>query len=199
MAGPKALDRVVAQLEGFEAPAGAWESEILAARLADYEPGWLDERCLAGHIAWMRLRPRKGRTNGDGRPAPVRTTPITLLPRRHAGIWTSLTPRDAAAHPSPRAQLLADCIKEHGASFFDELMDVSGLLRSQVEEALAELVALGLVTSDSFGGLRALLVPSSERRTGANGRRRRRTASFGMDDAGRWAMVRRAAAAERKG
>jgi ATP-dependent Lhr-like helicase len=141
MAGLKALDRVVAQLEGFEAPAAAWESEILAARLAGYEPAWLDERCLAGHIAWMRLRPRNGRTNGGGRPAPVRTTPITLLPRRHTGIWTSLTPRDAAAHPSPRAQLLADCIKEHGASFFDELMDVSGLLRSQVEEALAELVA----------------------------------------------------------
>ena len=198
MAGPKALDRVVAQLEGFEAAAGAWESEILAARLADYEPDWLDERCLAGHIAWMRLRPRNGRTNGQGRPAPVRTTPITLLPRRHASIWTSLSPHDAAAHPSPRAQLLADCIKEHGASFFDELMEISGLLRSQVEEALAELVALGLVTSDSFGGLRALLVPSSERRTGANGRRRRRTASFGMENAGRWAMVRRSAAAERK-
>ena len=194
MAGPKALDRVVAQLEGFEAPAGAWESEILAARLADYEPDWLDERCLAGHIAWMRLRPRNGRTNGETRPSPVRTTPITLLPRRHGGIWTSLAPRDAAVHASPRAQLLADCIKEHGASFFDELMDISGLLRSQVEEALAELVALGLVTSDSFGGLRALLVPSSERRTGANGRRRRRTASFGMEEAGRWALVRRAAA-----
>jgi ATP-dependent helicase Lhr and Lhr-like helicase len=198
MAGPKALDHVVAQLEGFEAPAAAWESEILAARLADYEPGWLDERCLAGHIAWMRLRPRNGRTNGGGRPAPVRTTPITLLPRRHTGIWTSLTPRDAAAYPSPRAQLLADCIKENGASFFDELMDVSGLLRSQLEEALAELVALGLVTSDSFGGLRALLVPSSERRTGSNGRRRRRKAAFGMDDAGRWAIVRRSAATERK-
>jgi ATP-dependent Lhr-like helicase len=94
--------------------------------------------------------------------------------------------------------LLADCIKEHGASFFDELMDVSGLLRSQVEEALAELVALGLVTSDSFSGLRALLVPSSERRTGPNGRRRRRKAAFDMDDAGRWAVVRRSAAAERK-
>jgi ATP-dependent helicase Lhr and Lhr-like helicase len=198
MAGPRTLDRVVAQLEGFEAAAGAWESEILAARLADYQPDWLDERCLAGHIAWMRLRPRNGGTNGQGRPAPVRTTPITLLPRRHTGIWTSLSPYDAAAHPSPRAQLLADCIKEHGASFFDELMDISGLLRSQVEEALAELVALGLVTSDSFGGLRALLVPSSERRTGPNGRRRRRTASFGMEDAGRWAMVRRSAAAERK-
>ncbi len=199
MAGLKALDKVVAQLEGFEAPAGAWESEILAARLADYEPDWLDERCLAGHIAWMRLRPRNGRTNGKGKPAPVRTTPITLLPRRHASIWTSLSPHDAAAHPSPRAQLLADCIKEHGASFFDELMDVSGLLCSQVEEALAELVALGLVTSDSFGGLRALLVPSSERRIGANGRRRRRTVSFGMENAGRWAMVRRSVAAERNG
>ena len=78
-------------------------------------------------------------------------------------------------------------------------MDVSGLLRSQVEEALAELVALGLVTSDSFSGLRALLVPSSERRTGPNGRRRRRKAAFGMDDAGRWALVRRSAAAERNG
>ena len=199
MAGLKALDKVVAQLEGFEAPAGAWESEILAAQLADYEPDWLDERCLAGHIAWMRLRPRNGRTNGKGKPAPVRTTPITLLPRRHASIWTSLSPHDAAAHPSPRAQLLADCIKEHGASFFDELMDVSGLLCSQVEEALAELVALGLVTSDSFGGLRALLVPSSERRIGANGRRRRRTVSFGMENAGRWAMVRRSVAAERNG
>jgi ATP-dependent Lhr-like helicase len=197
MAGPKALESVVAQLEGFEAPAGAWESEILAARIADYEPRWLDERCLAGQIAWMRLRPRTGRTNGEGRPTPVRTTPITLLPRRHAGIWASLSPRDDGMRASARAQLLADRIKENGASFFDELMDSSGLLRSQVEEALAELVALGRVTSDSFGGLRALLVPSSERRPGPNGKRRRRTASFGMEDAGRWALVRRAAGAER--
>jgi ATP-dependent helicase Lhr and Lhr-like helicase len=118
------------------------------------------------------------------------------LRRRHAGIWASLTAREVAAHPSPRAQLLADCIKEHGALFFDELMEVSGLLRSQVEETLAELVVLGLVTSDSFGGLRALLVPSSERRTGPNGRRRRRRTTFGMDDAGRWALVRRFTAAE---
>ena len=80
MAGPEALDSVVAQLEGFEAPAAAWESEILPARLAGYEPNWLDERCLAGQIVWMRLRPRNGRTNGGGRPAPVRTTPIAILP-----------------------------------------------------------------------------------------------------------------------
>ena len=198
MAGPKALDGVVAQLEGFEAPAAAWESEILPARLAGYEPNWLDERCLAGQIVWMRLRPRNGRTNGGGRPAPVRTTPIALLPRRHADVWTSANPRDADATPSPRAQLLVDCIKEHGASFFDELIDASGLLRSQLEEALAELVALGLVTSDSFGGLRALLVPSNERRPGFNGRRRRRRPAYSIDSAGRWALVRRPAAPERK-
>src|SRR5262249_3934878 len=116
MRGPKTLDTVVAQLEGFEAPAGAWESEIRAARIAGYAPRWLDERCLAGSIAWMRLRPRTG--NGDARPAPVRTTPITLVPRRHAGQWTALSPRNAGAQAGPRAQLLADCIKENGASFF---------------------------------------------------------------------------------
>jgi ATP-dependent Lhr-like helicase len=82
-------------------------------------------------------------------------------------------------------------IRQNGASFFDELLDTR-LLRSQVEEGLAELVALGLVTSDSFAGLRALLVPSSERRPGPNGRRRRRTVMFGIEDAGRWALTRRA-------
>jgi ATP-dependent Lhr-like helicase len=86
-----------------------------------------------------------------------------------------------------------DCIREQGASFFDELLEGSRLLRSQLEEALAELVALGLVTSDSFGGLRALLVPS-DRRPGAGGRRRRRAMVFGMEDAGRWALAHRARA-----
>ena len=57
MAGLKALDRVVAQLEASRLPPAAWESEILAARLAGYEPAWLGERCLAGHIAWMRCDP----------------------------------------------------------------------------------------------------------------------------------------------
>ena len=117
MTGPRALDRVMAQLEGFDAPAPAWESDILPSRLAGYEPRWLDERCLAGQIVWMRPRPRNGRTNGGGRPAPVRSIPIALLPRRQADVWMSANPRDAPATPSPRAQLLVGCIEEHGASF----------------------------------------------------------------------------------
>jgi ATP-dependent Lhr-like helicase len=92
--------------------------------------------------------------------------------------------------PGARAQVVADCIREQGALFFDELVEATGLLRPQVEEALAELVALGLVNSDSFSGLRALLVPSDQRRA-SSGRRRRRTVVFGMEDAGRWALARR--------
>jgi len=197
MQGPDAFEVIVAQLEGFEAPAGAWETEILPARIAEYEPSWLDDQCLAGRIAWARLKPRNGRMNGSERnPTPVRTTPITLLARRHAPLWTSLSPAGDAVQLSARAQAVLDWIREHGASFFDELAEGTGLLRAQVEEALAELVALGLVNSDSFGGLRALLVPSDRRRPGAGGRRRRRSVLFGMEDAGRWALAPRARPAQ---
>ena len=189
MEGSNALEKVVGQLEGFEAPAAAWEAEILPTRLAAYQPSWLDDHCRSGRITWTRLRPR---TNGtDSRPTPVRTTPITLLTRRDAAFWTSLSGRTEAAQPTRNADAVLEHIRQHGASFFDELLDTR-LLRTQIEEGLAELVALGLVTSDSFAGLRALLVPSSERRPGANGRRRRRTVMFGIEDAGRWALTQRA-------
>jgi ATP-dependent helicase Lhr and Lhr-like helicase len=191
MEGPDAVDAIVGQLEGFEAPAGAWETEVLPARLTGYEPHWLDDRCLAGHVAWTRLRPRIARGNGNRpRLAPLRTTPITLLTRRHAALWGSLSPEIDATEVSPRAEVVAQHIRQHGALFFDDLVSGTGLLRSQAEEALAELVAVGLISSDSFGGLRALLVPSSERRPIASGRRRRRTVTFGMESAGRWALAR---------
>jgi ATP-dependent helicase Lhr and Lhr-like helicase len=189
MAGPDAVTTIVAQLEGFEAPAGAWETEILPARLAGYEPAWLDDQCLSGRIAWARLRPLYGRAAGGA--GPVKTTPITLLPRRHAAVWASLSATEEPVQPSPRAQAVADVIRANGASFFDELVEGSGLLRPQVEEALAELVALGLVNSDSFAGLRALLVPADRRKPFAGAPRRRRTAPFGMEEAGRWALARR--------
>jgi len=192
MEGPGALAATVRQLEGFEAPAGAWETEILPARVADYEPAWLDDECLAGRVCWARLRPHNERPNGVERgPSPVRATPIALLARRDAPLWQALSANGEARSPRGMAQAVAGFIREHGASFFDELVAGAGLLRSQVEEALAELVALGLVTSDSFGGLRALLVPSDRRKPGAGGRRKRRVVAYGMEDAGRWALARR--------
>ena len=164
----------------------------MTARIADYEPHWLDDECLAGRVAWARLRPRPATTNGGGRSvAPVRTTPIALLARRDAPLWQSLAARADSVAPSPRAQTVLDYIREHGASFYDELLAGAGLLRSPLEDALSELVALGLVTSDSFGGLRALLVPSEQRKLGPGGRRRRKTVGYGLEDAGRWALTRR--------
>src|SRR5262249_29990391 len=113
MDGPDAIDTIVAQLEGFEAPAGAWETEILPLRIEGYEPAWLDDRCVAGHIAWKRLRPRVTRPNGgDNKPTPVRTTPITLLERRNAMLWTSLPAKVSTKEPSPRAQQVYDFIQE---------------------------------------------------------------------------------------
>ena len=191
MEGPTALEAIIHQLEGFEAPAHAWESEILPARIKGYDPTWLDDRCLAGHVTWTRLKPR---ANGsEAKPAPVRTTPIALLARRHAPLWTSLCARGDDIQPSGHAQTLADFIRLNGASFFDEIVEGTGLLRIQTEEALAELVALGLVNSDSFGGLRALLVPASERKSPSG--RRRRAVKFGMEDSGRWALTPRMRAA----
>jgi ATP-dependent helicase Lhr and Lhr-like helicase len=192
MEGPDSLAAIVGQLEGFEAAAGAWESEILPARLSGYDPVWLDDLCLSGRVAWARLRPRSPRPDDAGRGAtPVRSTPITLLARRNAALWTLLSPTNDGTEPSATARRVIEVIRQEGASFFDELVEGSGLLRPQVEEALGELVALGLVTSDSFAGLRALLAPS-----GSGNQRRRRAISFAMEGAGRWALARRSRATE---
>src|SRR5438270_811382 len=189
MEGPDAVGAVLAQLEGFEASASAWETEILPARIGEYEPAWLDEQCLAGRFVWTRLAARRAEP-GRGA-APVRSTPIVLLARRNLRLWSSLAGTVEVQNLSPPAQRVAEYLSSHGASFFDEIAPGSSLLPSQAEEALGELVALGLVNSDSFAGLRALLVPADRRRPLGGGRRRRRIALFGMDAAGRWSRIAR--------
>jgi ATP-dependent Lhr-like helicase len=189
MQGPDAVAAVLAQLEGFETAAIAWETELLPLRIAEYEPTWLDEQCLAGRIVWSRLATRSGDTERGA--APVRSTPIALLSRRHSKMWSTLAPAMQRSQLTSKAQQVAEFLADHGASFFDEIVESAGLLSNQVEDALAELVALGLVNSDSFGGLRALLVPQDRRKPHArDARRRRRTTIFGMQEAGRWSIVR---------
>ena len=193
MQGPDALAAILSQLEGFEAPAGSWETEILPSRINEYEPSWLDEHCLSGRFIWTRLAKRT--SSPERGAAPVKSTPITLLPRRNVRLWSAFADAPDASHLSSKAKDVADVIQSQGASFFDEIVDTTRLLPGQVEEAIAELVALGVVNSDSFGGLRALLLPSERRRPRAGGGRRgRRIALFGMADSGRWALVRRPAA-----
>ncbi len=193
--GPEALPVVLNALEGFEAPAKAWETEILPARLKGYQASWLDAQCLAGRTSWARLTPPAA-ANGAGRArhaAPVGATPIALIERRQAPLWMALAPLSGAARLSGRAEAVLDCFKGRGALFFDELVDLAHLLRHQLEEALGELVALGLAGSDSFAGLRALIAPSGQRKPFLAGARRRgRVLSFDIESGGRWAMINRA-------
>jgi len=190
--GADALDAIIGQLQGFEVPAAAWESEILPARLENYDFTWLDDLCLSGRAVWTRLTLPAASSAAAG---PIRTTPVTLLPRRSAAQWTRAAPApDAEPAMGSRAHAVLDHLRAHGASFFDEIVDGTNLLRTQVEDALAELVALGLVSSDGFSGLRALLTPSEKRKRFGGGKRRR-SALFGIEDAGRWALLRRPAAA----
>ncbi len=197
MEGPDAVGAILAQLEGFEAPASAWETELLPNRISEYEPAWLDEQCLAGRFVWTRLAPR--RSDAERSAAPVRATPIVLLARRNLRIWSALATSAEPGHSSGNAQRVAAYLATHGASFFDEIPVGTGLLPTQTEEALAELVALGVVNSDSFAGLRALLVPADRRKPVMGGRRRRRITLFGMEAAGRWSRIARPAEAEATG
>lgn len=193
--GADAVAGIVSQLDGFEAPAAAWETEILPARVNEYEPAWLDDLSRAGRVVWARIAPLA--TTGERAPAPVRTTPIVLASRRHFGLWSRLARNGDDVALTSRGERVRAFLATHGASFFDEIVGGTGLLRTQVEEALAELVAHGLVHSDSAAGLRALLVPSDRRRRFDGGRRLRRTALFGIEDAGRWALARRQGADDR--
>ncbi len=191
MEGQDALLPILSMLEAFEAPAKAWETEILSARIKLYQPSFLDAACQAGRVAWTRLTapPAGERVRSK---APVPATPIALMGRREISVWTSLAPAYAAAPPSPRAQAVLDTLADHGALFFDEIGEWTRLLRAEVEEALGELVALGLVTSDGFSGLRALLTPAGKRQPLAGARRRGRILPFMIESGGRWALVRRA-------
>jgi len=192
VSGPDALAGVLAQLEGYEAPAAAWEAEILPARVQDYASPWLDDLCTAGRTLWTRLRPLagEGRTAGG---TSLRSTPILLLPRRAVALWTRLAPpRDDDDELGSRARLIAEHLAAHGASFFDEIAAAVRLLPAEIEEALAELVARGRVNCDSFAGLRALLVPAAKRAS-AHSRRRRGVTLLGIADAGRWSLIRPAA------
>jgi len=195
MQGPDAVAAVLAQLEGFEAPAGAWETDILPSRITEYEPEWLDEHCRAGRIVWTRLAARS--VDREKGASPVRSTPITFLARRNVKAWSAFSESCDSAYLTSRGRAVVEFIQEHGASFFDEIAEGVGMLPLEVEAALAESVALGMVNSDSFGGLRALLLPSNRRGRPASqaGRRKRKLALFAMADAGRWAIVRRPAAA----
>ena len=178
--GPGGLLAVIEQLEGFEAPATAWEDSIFVARLRGYDPSWLDTLCLTGRVVWLRRS-----ESSAPRATATAATRIAFIDRRHLAAWRpgeSNRDPDAPDPTSSRARRVREVLRTGGAQFFDDLKAKSGLLATQVEDALGELVAGGHVTADGYSGLRALL--RRHRRSGALSRR---MDPFG--EAGRWCLV----------
>ncbi|WP_458724838.1 DEAD/DEAH box helicase [Pseudomonas mandelii] len=183
--GNAVLPAIVAQFEGYPAAASAWDSDILPMRIKGYSASWLDDLCRSGKLVWTRLTARN-KTAGTA----LRSTPILLLPRSQVGLWSSLTEQTPVSELSPKTQKVYEALSQHGALFFDELIHEAHLLRTELEIALQELVGAGLVNADSFAGLRALITPASKRQNRSS-RRGRGAFVGGMDDAGRWALLRR--------
>jgi ATP-dependent Lhr-like helicase len=181
--GLDGLREIAAMLDGFEAAAGAWERSVLPARLKGYEPGMLDMLCLAGEVGWARLSPA---VDAAGTQL-AGSTPIALFLREHAELWRVLRARPEHDVPlPPPAQCVLDALRGRGPSFFNDLGAGCGLDADALRSAIGALVAAGLVASDGFAGLRALI-----RRSHAPGPVFDRRATF----AGRWSVLRSAASA----
>jgi ATP-dependent Lhr-like helicase len=187
--GLEGVRAVLELLDGFELPAAAWEPEVLALRVKEYQPAWLDQLCFTGRFGWGRLTaPQK--TNGRP-PLPVRSSPISLFSRENLSHWLTLSAPLETAEFSPDTTRALEVLAKGGALFFGELVQKTGLLPSRLERALAELTAQGLVTADSFEGLRALLVPEEKRAPFASAERRRHhKAVTSLEFAGRWSLLR---------
>src|SRR6185503_11457636 len=162
------------------------------ARVADYDPAWLDALCLSGRLTWMRLSPPRLSPEKTSSSAPVRSTPVVLINRKNLSVWGKAFPsiQENGAQLNTNTEAVHEYLKDHGASFFVDIVSGTGLLPAMVEEALGELVFRGLITADSFTGLRALLTPlSKSTHREVEKRRRRRKPVYSMDEAGRWVRL----------
>jgi len=181
---------VLRQLQGYEAPANAWEHQILARRVAGYDPKTLDQLCLSGALGWGRISPHPA-TLADPRERGRRVTPTSVAPitffARDDSDWMSVPHRELVAegHPalSPGAHEVLQFLKQHGASFFADIVRGTRKLKAEIETALWELVAVGFITADGFDNLRALIDP--KRRAGQGSGRSARP----RDSVGRWSLL----------
>jgi ATP-dependent Lhr-like helicase len=196
--GERGLLDVLRQLQGFEAPASAWESQILARRVTRYDPDDLDRLCLTGAVGWGRLSPHPATLDAANaatprRVVPTSAAPITFFVREDAD-WMARpsfakTPEGKRADPTEPAGLshpardVLDRLRQSGASFFTDLVRGTGRLKAEVEGALWELTAAGLVTADGFDNLRALVDPRRRAGQGAGRTARPRHST------GRWSLL----------
>jgi len=196
LAGEEGVLAAIEQLEGFEAPAVEWERTLLPARVANYDPRWLDALCLSGAIGWGRVSPHPAWSAGDGaaprRVIPTNAAPITFYLREsadwlpHALAVQSIDPTTLAAALSPEALHIRTLLSQRGACFSNDLQRITGYTRQQTCHALWELATAGLASADGFDQLRAMMDPrrkaASQAPTSLNKRASARST------AGRWSL-----------
>ncbi len=189
--GERGTLEVLRQLQGFEVPANAWERQILARRIADYDPKILDQMCLTGAVGWGRLSPHPATLDdtaqGKRRVIPTSVAPITFFVREESDWMTPHHPgTDLPAEArglSEGAKQVLDFLRHRGASFFADIVRGTGKLKSEIETNLWELVAAGIVTADGFDNLRSLIDP--KRRAGQGHGRTSRP----RHSTGRWSLL----------
>ncbi|AEH10891.1 DEAD/H associated domain protein [Candidatus Protofrankia datiscae] len=143
--GVDAVVRAVEQLQGALMPASAWEQLVLPARVADYQPGMLDELCVSGEVLWAGAG---GLPGNDGW--------LTLVLADSAPLLLPPPVPDAASTPLHAAVL--EALDAGAALFFRSLSDrVGSLDDTALAAALWDLVWAGLVTNDSLAPLRTSL------------------------------------------
>jgi ATP-dependent Lhr-like helicase len=186
--------QVLRQLQGFEIPASAWERQVLARRISNYDPKLLDQLSLTGQVGWGRLTPHpamlEDSSGGGRRVVPTSVAPITFFVRDEAE-WMALPNVRTAHHEAeqeirglgPGAREVLSFLRVRGASFFADIVRGTDKLKSEIETALWELVAAGLVTADGFDNLRALIDP--KRRSGQGSGKTNRP----RHSAGRWSLL----------
>jgi ATP-dependent Lhr-like helicase len=185
LAGEQGVLEVIDQLQGFETAAGAWEGEILKARVSDYRPEFIDSLCLGGDVVWGRWRCRATQAEVPSRrPGVHRTAALGLAIREDMPLLLDPVRPDEEALSVPARHIL-EFLRRRGASFFPEITAGTKHLPSEVEDALWQLVAAGLVTADSFAALRSLV--SGETRRLQHSRRRRREPRRTRE--GRWSLL----------
>ncbi|HWY27577.1 MAG TPA: DEAD/DEAH box helicase, partial [Candidatus Angelobacter sp.] len=189
--GERGTVEALRQLQGYEAPANAWERQILAKRIADYNPAILDQLCLTGAVGWGRLSPHPAFLDdslaGTRRVMPSSIAPITFFVRDDADWMVARHNKSSMGDPasvlSPGAREVLQFLKHRGASFFADIVRGTGKLKSEIESALWEMVAAGIITADGFDNLRALIDP--KRRSGhGHGR-----SSRPRHSSGRWSLL----------
>ena len=187
-AGTNGLFEVIAQLQGLDIPAVAWERDILPTRLAGYQPAWLDELCLTGEVGWGRMFPPVRNPNRSRPMASLtRVAPVSIFLRQDTEWLRAKAPQPEAEGLSSPAVEVCELLQARGAVFASDILAATRMLPSHLDDVLGELVTRGWITADGFAGLRTLIAEKKPHGRSASHHRAERT-RVTRTALGRWSL-----------